>query len=958
MGTLSSTTALVGRARELDRLDEALGAAGGSRGSTVLVAGEAGIGKTRLVSEFAARARATGATVLVGRCVDLVGAALPYLPFVEALRPLADAPEALRVAPLRRPATESEEEPQLRLFQEVVTALERAAAEAPLVLVLEDLHWADSSTLDLVAFLEQAVAETGVVVVGTFRSDELRPDPKLRAAELIELGPFSRDEIETLLETEAGERLPADLTSAIHRRSEGNPFFAQELLAAAARGDAQLPNLVRDALLRRVARLDATARTVLRVAAAAGHDVTYGLLSAAAALPSSRLLEALRAAVGEEVLVADPAASSFRFRHALLAEAVYATLLPGEREDVHARLATALATDPALAGTRSAAAELAHHSTVAGRWPEALAASFAAARDAEAVSGLAEALRHLEHALDLWERVPDAPALAGLPLAAVLERAAELSDLTGNAPRAAQLARRAIEVVGATDATRAGLLHERLGSYLLLQGQRDAGLAAFRRAVDLVPREPPSPQRARVLGAFGHSLTFDKLYAESLEVCEEAIAVAVATGDERSALRARAVAAWDLCFLGRADEGIERLIDARRRIEAHGTARELTQTYLLQCDVLIATARLPDAARVALVGMDVARRLGLEHSFGIGLAVNAATAFIGTGDWERAEEVLARATRLGGSFWPNRVEMLHAELELARGELERARGHLDAAAPSATRPHAAATYAALAAELALWEGRVDDAARALDDGIGLASPDELPRLYALALRTQAERAQLAADRRDRAGVAAARSRAGKLLDEARRAATAAAVFSAEATAWRRLAEAEHARIDASPPKAWHGTAAAFDSLERPYVAAYCRWREAEAHVAAGALRSTAAVPARAAHRTASGLRARLLQRQLELLAQRARIYLVEPSASERAEALSLLSSELGITAREAEVLELVARGYTNREIAESLYISVKTASVHVTHILRKLGVSSRVEAAAVAHRAATTGRAI
>jgi tetratricopeptide (TPR) repeat protein len=148
-----------------------------------------------------------------------------------------------------------------------------------------------------------------------------------------------------------------------------------------------------------------------------------------------------------------------------------------------------------------------------------------------------------------------------------------------------------------------------------------------------------------------------------------------------------------------------------------------------------------------------------------------------TGDWERAEEVLATATRLGGTFWPHRVEMLRAELELARGELERARRHLDAAAAGATRPFAAAPYARLVAELALWEGRVDDAVRAVDDGIRLASPDEQPRLYALALRAQAERAQLAADRRDRRAVAAARSRAAKLLDEAREAAATAAAIS-------------------------------------------------------------------------------------------------------------------------------------------------------------------------------------
>jgi DNA-binding NarL/FixJ family response regulator len=573
-----------------------------------------------------------------------------------------------------------------------------------------------------------------------------------------------------------------------------------------------------------------------------------------------------------------------------------------------------------------------------------------AARDAEEVSGLAEALRHLEHALALWERVPGAPAVAGSSLDAVLARAAELADVTGNAPRAAQLAQRAIEALGNTDATRAGLLYERLGSYLLVQGHREAGLAAFFRSVELVPRDPPTPERVRVLAALGHALTFDKRFAESFEICEDAVTVAEAIGDERSALRARAIAAWDLSYLGRGDEAIERLLAVRGRIASHGAARELTHSYLLLCDALLVTGRPRDAACAALEGIDVARRLGLERSHGVGLAVNAATAFVATGEWERAEEVLATATRLGSSFWPHRAEMLYAELDLAHGEFEAASRRLEVAAPGATRPFAAAKYAALVAELALAEGRPEDAARAVDDGIGLALLPEQPRLYALAVRAQAERAQLAADRRDRKTAAAARSRATKLLEEARTAATAAARVSPDARAWRLAAEAEDTRFDKPSPQAWQDAAAAFEELERPFSTAYCRWREAEAHVAAGAPRSLAADPARAAYEIARSLRAQPLQHQLELLAERARLYLAEPSQSERTETLSLLRSELGLTRREAQVLELVARGYTNREIAEALYLSVKTASVHVTNILRKLGVRSRVDAAAAAHR--------
>jgi DNA-binding CsgD family transcriptional regulator len=296
--------------------------------------------------------------------------------------------------------------------------------------------------------------------------------------------------------------------------------------------------------------------------------------------------------------------------------------------------------------------------------------------------------------------------------------------------------------------------------------------------------------------------------------------------------------------------------------------------------------------------------------------------------------------------------MLYAELDLARGDLDGARRQLDAAAPApdAARPFSAARYACLIGELAASEGRFDEAARAVDEGIAAASPDEQPRLYALALRIEADRAQLSSARRDAQAAEAANSRAANLLAGARDAAAAAGRVSPEAPVWAGVAEAERGRMVHPAPQPWHDAATAFDALERPYVAAYCRWREAEAHVAAGAARGVAAIPARAAYDVALRLRARLLQRQIELLAQRARLYVAEPAESERAEARSLLASELGLTRREAEVLELVARGYTNREIAESLFLSVKTASVHVTNILRKLRVSNRVEAAAAAHR--------
>jgi hypothetical protein len=434
----------VGRAGELGRLERALEAARAGSGSAALVAGEAGIGKTRLASELAARARDAGFEVLLGRAIDLVGTELPYQPFLEALRPLGPFPEADGQAAAS----------QLRVLQETAALLFDRAATTPLLLVLEDLHWADTSILDLVVFLAHNLHDRRVLLLATYRADELSSAERVRrlaggvrrsgSALLLELGPLGREEVAALLAARAETLPPAALTEAIVARADGNPFYAEELLAAADQGGA-LPRGLRDLLLQRTARLEAPTQDLLRLAAASGRDVGYPLLRSLAALPEPALRESLRRAVEHGVLVAEQASGGFRFRHALLAEAVYATILPGEREELHARLARELARGGA------AAAELAPHWAAAGRGAEALAASVEAARQAEAVFGLAEAHAHLERALALWPAVPGAAELVRLDLAGLCSWAAELAGQTGAAPRAVELAQRAVELAGEQD---------------------------------------------------------------------------------------------------------------------------------------------------------------------------------------------------------------------------------------------------------------------------------------------------------------------------------------------------------------------------------------------------------------------------------------------------------------------------------------------------------------------------
>ena len=942
-------TAFVGRAAELGKLAHALEAAQAGSGATVLVAGEAGIGKTRLASEIAGRARDTGVEVLLGRSIDLVGTELPYQPFAEALRPLGE----------RRPADGQAAGSQLRVFEETLALLTDHAAVTPVLLMLEDLHWADTSTLDLVVFLAHNLAGCPVLLLATYRADEFSSAERMRrladgvrrsgSGLILQLGPLAHEELTALLTAHTDASVPATLTDVIVARSEGNPFFAEELLAAAGDQSSELPSRLRDLLLQRVARLGPAAQSVLRLAAAAGRAVGYPLLRALTALPEHDLRESLRQAVEHEVLVPDQATGIFRFRHALLAEAIYTTILPGEREELHARLADELSRTAA-----ASPAELAPHWAAAGRSAEALAASVEAARQAEALFGLTEAVAHLERALALWATVPGAAGLAGLDLAGLCSWASELASQTGASPRAVELAGQAIELVGEKDPPRAALLHVRLGVYSYATGSNDAGLAAFERAVELVPAQPPSPERAQALAALGTGLQMAWRHEESLAICQQALALARAVGARPAELRALTVLGSNLAYLGRGDQGLARLSEAVRLAGKSGDPMALQRAYISLTDVLTMLGRPREAAGLAATALEAMRGYGVDNSV---LVANQIEALLAIGDWDEADRISAAALRAITGSYPYMLLIIRADVEIGRGGFDAARAHLETASATLREDRGLGLYDASLAELALWERRWADADAAVDNGLAQARPTEAAQirvqLYAKGLRTQAELALLARARRDADALRDRLGRAQQLLDGARRAAAEAAAITPNSAGWHALARAEYERASGSGgPEVWADAAATWERLERPPITAYCRWRQAEALVAAGASRAEASPPLRDAHAIAARIGATPLTRELGLLAHRARLDLAPPEA-ESPDGKPALEVILGLTPREADVLALIARGYTNREIATALVISVKTASVHVSHILHKLDAPSRREAAAIAHRLAS-----
>jgi len=972
----------VGRAEELAWLRDLLARAAAGEPLVALVGGEAGVGKTRLAEQLAAAAGGQGVRVLRGGCVPLGEEGLPFAPVTEALRGLAGDldPAALEAvtgparADLARllpglggdgaaaPAAAVAGAGQGRLFELLLGVVERLAAGAPLLWVMEDLHWADRSTRDLLAFLATALRSGRVLLVATFRSDELpRAHPlrgllgelaRNRRVQRLELPRFTRAELAKQLAALAGADPPARQAGDIYARSGGNPFFAEELLRAGDCGPGALPPSLREVLLTRVVQLGHGTQRLLRVAAAAGPGATQPLLAAAAGMDEDALLEGLREAVDQQLLLPEPGGEGYVFRHALVAEAVYGELLPGERADLHTALAGALQAGLEPGGPPAGrAARLAYHWAAAGDRPRALAASVAAAAAAEQAYAFAEAQLQLERVLGLWDQVPGAQQRAGMDRVSLLSRCAEAAYAAGDPARAVELARQALPLVAeARQPQRAGLLHEQLARYLRLLGD-PAALGEQQEAVRLVA-PTRSAERARVLGSLAHLLVLVDRFAEVREVAEEAAAIASQAGARAEEAIARTALGGALVNLGDPDAGLAELEAAARLATQAGDVIVAVRAIHNRSDGLLAAGRLEEAATVALDGLAEARRLGLTRFYGPSLAGNATEALVALGRWDQAERVSRQGLEAAASD-ATLIALLpvRAMLELGLGDLDAAETRLQTLrqllpAPIAEAQKAGPLFAGLA-ELALWRGDLDQARQLVAQATPLvtANPRYAAPVYALGLRVAADRAELARARHP--GQPARDDGTAAVL--LRRLGEAVASFP-ELAAWHATALAERTRQQGAPdPAAWAAAAAAWQRLGQPYQAAYAGFRQAEALLAGPGDHDTAAEVLGRAAAITGRLGARLLDAELHALARRARLNLA-PHAAAPAAGPPPPAAPLGLTRRECEVLALVAAGRSNRQIAQALFISPKTASVHVSNILAKLDVHTRVEAAAIAHR--------
>jgi DNA-binding CsgD family transcriptional regulator len=992
--------ALVGRETELSRLAGALG--GDAR--LVLVVGDAGVGKTRFTGEGMAQAAAAGVVTLRGDCLPL-GGTLPLLPVAQALRELGRLKggrllgEALAAAPAYVRGEVGRLLPQLgpdegtgaggrgggwrreRLFSAVADLLAAVAgrAAAGVALVIEDVHWADGATLDLLTFLARAGYGDAVTVVATCRGDEAPLAPQVAGwlahvrgdarVEEIGLGPLSRPEVAGQVAALAGGPVPAPVVDELYARAEGNPFFTEQLVAAALVGaaggglqvPAELPTRLGGLLAARAGRCAGDARIVLAGLAVAGRPLDEDQLVVVSGLGAEAVRRGLRQLAEARLLTEDAIAGGHRPRHALLAEAVAAGLLPGERVALHERTARALAA----AGDRAMAAEVAGHWHAAGRPGEELPARLAAAHAAEQVFGYAEAAAHWQRAIELWPEVPGAAAAAGTDLPQLYLRAIDAAEVSGDTQRASDLAEEAYRrFAGHPDRATAAVICQRAG-YLRGLHDPDAGFPLVEKALELFEQGAPSSEHAEALAQYAQTFLMQAhgrveegrvALIRALEVAKAADATAV-TPLVLAKLAGVAFAR------GQMQEGFATLARARAAAKATGDSAALVEMAIHESFYLTEMGSGASAEEVMLRGLRDARQAGLGAWFRtMRLVNNAAEEMWIRGRTAEAAALIDPLTAgpPGADNW--KVHLTRALLDMLRGDHAAAAARqrqVDALAGRISYAEMDREAAQFTAQIALWAGRPADALEQVRQA--LAPYEEAPDLtqncgplLAAGLRACADLAERARARRDPAAADAAQAAAAELAAWLER--TAGVPFADHPMRpaippSRATWEAEQTRLaGASDPAAWHTAAKTWENLGWPHCAGYAFWRQAQAQLDAGQPSTAATATLRAAATAADGHTPLLAQ--VRALAERARIPLHAPPASSGETAAAARAPErYGLTGRELLVLRLLAAGRTNKQIGAQLYISPTTARVHVSNILGKLGVTSRVQAAAVAERA-------
>jgi DNA-binding CsgD family transcriptional regulator/tetratricopeptide (TPR) repeat protein len=983
MRTRLTSSHFVGRAGELAELQLAAREAASGRPALVLLGGDSGVGKTRLVGELESRLRddqETETLVLRGEGVEQGDGELPYAPLLSALRPVIRAhhpafdaltsgsrAQLAAILPALDDGRAHEERSgpggQLRLFEAVLELLDLLSDGAPVVLVLEDLHWADQSTRTLVSFLARSLRQERLALILTYRRDELhRRHPlrpllgeleRLERAHRVDLEPFDRDELSEVLADILGAAPDDALVTRLFDRSEGNPLYTEELLAAGLDGRGPTPQSLRDAFLVRIERLSPEAQRVAR-AIAVGRALAEPVLGVVTALERDHLALALREALAEQVLIAGED-ERFCFRHALLREALYDDLLPGERGELHLALAAALeAGQNGRRGDDAAViAAIASHYMAAGDQPAALRTTINAAAAAERVLAYGEAAELYERALELWPRVAESQRPDGFDLAELLSRAARAHGMHRDRSRGETLLREALrELDPERDRVRYAALLARLARTIWSLNRGPEAVQIGEEALALLGDDDPGGVRPSLLAWLTRMKFLRGRFRQAAEEGEAALAAAIEAGDSDAEAEVRNTLGMAKVAMGQVPEGLEQLHRAIEVAREHDELDSMLTAYSNLADILNMAGRTREALAMALEGMAASpRRMIRSHDW---MTMTVSELAFDSGDWKMAREHLTPPpARLTGVVLMMR-HLREAELSLGEGELDRAGVAIDAASPlvdASDQPQFIGVFGALCAELRRRRRDLEGSRRAVQNGLDrleLCTDDvmRIARVTAVGMRVEADWAQRGRDLRERGTVRDALARARIHLD---RLAAAAEEGGPVERAHLAEARAEMARARGrNAAREWSRAVEAWEAVHRPYPAAIARWRQAECHVLAGE-RSAAAEVAGRALETAEQLGSSWLAREVRGLGERGRLELGGAAPAPQT-SVSEPEDPFGLTPRERQVLALVAEGATNRQIGSALFMAEKTASVHVSRILAKLGVQGRTEAAAVAHR--------
>ncbi|MEP7114027.1 MAG: AAA family ATPase [Ilumatobacteraceae bacterium] len=949
----------VGRRAELATFDRAVADARNGLPSVVLVSGDAGIGKTTIVSETVGRA---GIGLYMGRSTHIGGDTIPLAPLADLLRQVrrthpqlvSETPALVTLQHWFAPGAAVPElngSPHGGLFAAVLELITELAADAAVVVGFEDLHWADTVTWDLFEYLARNLIDEQVVLVGTYRPSEVanHPNQRTRLAELtrlpaahrIHLDGLDRNEIAQHVASLLGGAAPDDFVDQVVARGRGNPFFTSELVAAHLSGEA-IPIVLSDLISAEIADLDDNARQVLGAVATIGRDASHELLAAVVDLPERDVEAAVRTVIDARMLIVNNEA--YRFRHPLLGEVVYADLLPPQRARLHRSVAATLQQQPAdVLGRADRAGELAFHLDRAGDYEGAFSALLTAADAAEMVAPAA-AFGHLERAFELWDSVGERSA--GVNRAHRLWQAADIATTIVGNERAVQLALTASEQ--GPPPLGAAWGHERLGRYLWAAGRLQESAIEFAQAVAMLG-DDDDPTAAAVYAGLAQAEALAGRDAGAEQWCGKVFELVQSPGDNPGAWSmARRALGIVRSNQGDPVTGVE-LCGAAMVAAPNAQSRALAGLYL--CVTLGDAGEYAAELGTAQDAVAEGHLTGLDRGYGCYFDSLAADALVRLGRWTEVPIVLARHPR-PDTLPVGRLQLARVEAVLAarRGDTSEALAQLEIAHQLPIDGWHAALRDAMTADVHLALGNWDRAAAAAE--VGWAATGTTAVLWAarFAMFGVAAEVEQTLDwlaRREPVDIGATIARLQQRLDAVRSlAASVPGGPQRDTAAHLAHATASLTRLVVSDADAWDEAVARWGDLGDCWATAAALVRGAEARAVAGAA-DRAAAALRRAHELASELGAFPLLAEIDAVSSRTRISIEAPT---RVVVDETSAERLGLTPREAEVLALVAAGRTNRQIGEELYVSDKTASVHVSNILRKLGVNSRVDAAAVAQR--------